>query len=359
MIKPTKWKRSGAWRFSNHGRMAWQLLLRMAVSAILLTWIFTRQADLAGALRVLQGAMPSFLALGFALFFVGELLTVYKWQILLRTVGVRCGFLDLTRAMLIGEFYSMFLPTSVGGDVCRIALTRSAAGSTSVAASAALMQRNTGMGGLLVLALVATSFVDTRFGLFSGPLAVFDRLITWFALIALVYMAINIVLLSEKARVLLWCRLAKPAAHLPLLGRLIRFADDFHVATRNMRLVFPAALLLSMLTQFLDCLMGWCAGQAISARLSVAQACVFVPAATLIALLPFSVNGIGLREVAYLTLTSQAGLSKEQAVALGTIHFACLVGLALIGGIWQLLSPAIVARENDKCAGRGADTSAP
>lgn len=324
----------------------WQFMLRVGVTVILLVWIFTRQADLVGALRVLGRAVPAYVALGFLLFLIGELITVYKWQLLLKSQGVHCRFFDLTRAMLIGEFYSMFLPSSVGGDVARIALTRAAAGSTSVAASAALMQRNTGMGGLLILALIATSLVEIRFGVFGGAVAAFDNLRTWFAVVAGVYAAINMVLFSERVRTLLWRRLAKPATHLPILARFISFADAFHGATGDMRKVFPVALLLSVLTQFLDCLMGWCAARAIGAPMSVTEACVFVPAATLTALLPLSVNGIGLREVAYLTLTSHAGLSKEQAVALSTIHFACLVGLAVIGGLWHLLSPAAVAGEH-------------
>lgn len=321
----------------------WPLLLRVGVSLILLSWVFTNQADLASAWATLRHARLSYVAAGFACFFVGELITVYKWQVLLRALGARCHFLALTRAMLIGEFYSMFLPTSVGGDVARIALTRAAAGGTSLAASAAIMQRNTGMGGLLILALVGTSLVRISLGLFSGPLVILNDLRTWFALLAVCYAAINVVLLSDRVRNALWTRWKSRCQENSFLGRTIAFADNFHAATRNMGGVFALALVISCVTQFLDCLMGWCASRAIGANLSVAEACVFVPAATLTALLPLSINGIGIREVAYVTLTKHAGLSPEQAVALSMIHFACLVMLALCGGIWHLLQPAAVA----------------
>jgi uncharacterized membrane protein YbhN (UPF0104 family) len=151
------------------------------------------------------------------------------------------------------------------------------------------------------------------------------------------------VLLSDRVRNALWTRWKSRCQENSFLGRTIAFADNFHAATRNMGGVFALALVISCVTQFLDCLMGWCASRAIGANLSVAEACVFVPAATLTALLPLSINGIGIREVAYVTLTKHAGLSPEQAVTLSMIHFACLVMLAVCGGIWHLLQPAAVA----------------
>lgn len=327
------------------GSVPWAFVLRLAISAILLSWVFTKQADIATAWQSLRHARWGYVLGGFFLFFIGELLTVYKWQLLLRVLGARCSFVSLTRAMLVGEFYSMFLPTSVGGDIARIALTRSAAGGTSPAASAALMQRNTGLGGLLILAIMGTTLAPVRLGLFSGPMAWLDELRIWFLAIGFAYICINVVLLSERAYAILWRRYKSLQHEKGIWARAVNFADRFHASSGHMRRVFALALVVSCATQFLDCLMGWCAARAVGTSLSVAEACVFVPAATLTALLPISVNGIGVREAAYVTLTKHAGLTAEQAVALSVIHFACLVLLALIGGIWHLLQPQAVARE--------------
>jgi uncharacterized protein (TIRG00374 family) len=346
------------WSLPSRGAVDWGMLARVAVSVILIVWISTRQADLAGVLRTLKGAHAGFIILGFALFLAGEVLTTIKWRLLLLAMGTRCALRDLLRAMLIGEFYSMFLPTSVGGDIARIALTRSAAGSTSAAASAAIMQRNTGMGGLLVLALAATSLANVRLGVFRGPLALLDEVRTWYALVALAYAAINVILLSERARGVVWGRLRRHSRRGGLLSRLIRFGDSFHGTTAEMRRMFPLALAISVATQFLDCVMAWGAARAIGAPMTLAQACVFVPAASLTALLPLSVNGIGIRELTYVTLTRTAGLAPEQAVAISTIHFACLVGLALIGGLWQFFEPTRVAGTHCPHAGAASDADA-
>ncbi len=328
-------------RLSNRekGNVSAGFLVRIAVSVVLLLWIFNSQASLTSVLATLRSAEIRLLILGFALFACGELLTVWKWQYLLRVTGTRCAFVPLMRAMLIGEFYSMFLPTSVGGDVARIVLTRRATGSTSTAASAALMQRNTGMGGLLMLALIATSIENLRLGVFSGALAWLDYVRTWYALITLAYIVVNVLLLSDRVRSTIWPRLKPLGAKSHAMEQLLGFADSFHGVTAGMARAIPLALFISLTTQFLDCIMGWCAGRAIGADISLTQACIFVPAATLTALLPVSLNGIGVRELAYITLLRAAGLSQEQALAISTIHFGCLLGLALIGGAWQLISP--------------------
>lgn len=338
MRRPT-WLWHARWAPRQGGRAWVGLLLRLAVSGLLLSWVFTRQADLNSAWRQLAGAKVGYVAGGFGLFALGEFLTILKWRLLLASQGVRCRLLFLTRAMLVGEFYSMFLPTSVGGDVVRIALTRTAAGSASVAASAALMQRNSGMGGLLVLALVAASLEPIQLGVFHGPWALLDDLRFWFGGVAVAYASVNAVLMSETVYRWIWSRRARRDRWPRLVDRVLSFSDRFHRSTQQLRSVFPAALGISVATQLLDCGMGWLAAKAIGAEISLSQACIFVPAATLTSLLPVSLNGIGVRELSYVALCQRIGLKAEQGIALSTIHFASLLGLAFLGGLWHIVAP--------------------
>ncbi len=41
-----------------------------------------------------------------------------RWQLLSRPLGFERTLLDYTRMYFVGMFFNLFLPTSVGGDVC-------------------------------------------------------------------------------------------------------------------------------------------------------------------------------------------------------------------------------------------------
>jgi uncharacterized membrane protein YbhN (UPF0104 family) len=52
-----------------------------------------------------------------------------------------------------------------------------------------------------------------------------------------------------------------------------------------------------------------------------------------LAALPLTLNGLGLRETAYLYLFGMAGVSREDAIALGLLYFAATMVGGLVGGI--------------------------
>ncbi len=58
---------------------------------------------------------------------------------------------------------------------------------------------------------------------------------------------------------------------------------------------------------------------------------VVVPLVTLLTLLPISVNGMGLREVGYMTLLAPVGIDGETAVLLAFLSFAVVTVASLAG----------------------------
>jgi uncharacterized membrane protein YbhN (UPF0104 family) len=77
---------------------------------------------------------PAPLAAAFAVSVVGVLISAEKWRGLLRRAGVRLSLAASARLYWIGMFVSNFLPTSVGGDAARLALTPAPEGRAAVAA---------------------------------------------------------------------------------------------------------------------------------------------------------------------------------------------------------------------------------
>ena len=60
----------------------------------------------------------------------------------------------------------------------------------------------------------------------------------------------------------------------------------------------------------------------------------------MVASLPLTLNGLGIRESAYLVLFGMAGMGKDDAIALGLLWFAAMVIAGLTGGIAFVTTPA-------------------
>lgn len=93
-------------------------LLKAIISLALIILLFKMvgNADWKTILKVLNPA----LILGMMLvYFGGQALSTLRWRILSSDVGLKDSFKNMYRDYLAGIFYSLFLPTSVGGDLVK------------------------------------------------------------------------------------------------------------------------------------------------------------------------------------------------------------------------------------------------
>jgi uncharacterized membrane protein YbhN (UPF0104 family) len=82
---------------------------------------------------------------------------------------------------------------------------------------------------------------------------------------------------------------------------------------------------------------------------------LIVPIANVVASVPLTLNGLGVRESAYLLMFGIAGMAHQDAVALGLLWFASTLVAGLSGMLPFVLTP--VPRPEDDSAGRGAEAS--
>ena len=315
------------------------LTLRLLVAALLLIIIFTMKAKLGETLRLMANAHVAWLAAAFALLLVGQGLSIWKWKLLLRGAGNQVRFSLLTRASFIGLFYNNFLPGSVGGDVAKLLLVQAHTAGRARAAASVFMQRNTGVAGLLLLGLPVALFFPVRLTFFPAPFLALNNMATWFAVVMAGYVAINALMLSRRAYALLWKYLARPEGGSPRLRhRVAEKVQRLHASLLLFRATLPSALVLSVFTQLLDCLIAYCVGLGLGIDLPFEFYLVCVPLITLAQLIPITLNGLGLRESLYLLLMGSAGVSPEAATGLSLLTFGLGFILSLSGGL-HLLRP--------------------
>jgi hypothetical protein len=120
-------------------------------------------------------------------------------------------------------------------------------------------------------------------------------------------------------------------ARVPLLGsRLAGVVEAARVYLRQPGLL-ASTTLLSLLVQLANVVLVWLIALGLGLDVSLGYMTVVVPLMTLLTLLPVSVNGMGLREVALVVLLGPAGVPAAAAVTLSLLTFAVYAALGLVG----------------------------
>ena len=132
-------------------------LLRLVISAVLLGWVGwkTDWAKFGEAFSSLR--LELWLA-GVALFALAQTISARRWQIITRALGFDKTMGQLTRYYFIGTYFSLLLPTSVGGDVYRAWKLDNHSGRRLKAFLSVFLDRLSGLMVLLTIGCLAVVF---------------------------------------------------------------------------------------------------------------------------------------------------------------------------------------------------------
>jgi glycosyltransferase 2 family protein len=303
-------------------------IVRLAVSAALMALLLA-VADIGRVAAVLASADPFMLLAAAGLFFLGILLFAYRWRLVLATLNADPPSVRfLSGAFLIGLFFNFFLPSTVGGDVARAELVRSRVRGRTEAYTSVLFDRFMAFNATLAISLAAAVVAWLRLGWFDPHVAV-----AW-----LVFAAGSAGFLVLVIR--------RPTLGKPVLNggglfhslrlRLAQVRGVLRGYMTDLRLVGPVFLLAVAVQLVALILVVWLLGKALEIRVPLLFHLIAVPIIELIALVPVSFNGIGLRESAYVLLYAQAGVAPEAALALSLAWTLLLFGFSLIGSLCWL-----------------------
>ena len=128
------------------------LLAKLLVMTGLLAVLY-RHVDFAAFRAALAGLKWGWLPLIYALFFLNTTLSSWKWQMLLRADGVRVPLGSLLASYLIGSFFNLFLPSSIGGDSYRV-VDASRHGGAAKSFASVFADRLTGFLALAIWAVI-------------------------------------------------------------------------------------------------------------------------------------------------------------------------------------------------------------
>jgi len=253
----------------------------------------------------------------------------WRWQRLLAARGVHDSLARLVRTYFVGYAAGQVLPTSLGGDASRIYETmRRHEGAAGAAAGTVLLERALGGVATLVLAAVGFALAVGRYDV-GGYL--------WVELAFVVgALAACIVLFSTRLHPLL--RRTQPLLRRLRLERPLR---EVYLSLHSFRADVPllsAMFSLTLVVQAVRVLAIWAAGKSVGVDLSPRPYYVMGPLLFLVMLVPFTVNGLAVRESFFVSFLGGLHVDANRAFATGFLFFVVTIALALPG-------VAIVVRE--------------
>ena len=309
--------------------------LQIIVTTALLVYVFQKAGLLTvdgwqKLLTTFSNANLYLVLLSVVLLPLMDLSSSFKWYLLSRACDFSVSLWRLYAYYIVGRFFSLVLPSSIGGDVVRVHELGRHTGRYADSAAIVFVERFSGLAVLVMLAVVAVA-VNLR--TFDMP---------WLTL----SLAIGAIGVGFVCWVIIDHRpynfVSKVAGErLPLVSLVLNKIGKL----RSAILVFrekPEALWIaivnSLIFYFLAILNVWVSTLAFDDSVKFSTMFVAVPVIMFIMNLPFSIGGIGLTEFAYSFTFGLFGIAPS--VALSTIVLMRIKTL-LAAGLGSLIYPLV------------------
>jgi hypothetical protein len=290
-----------------------------AVVGILIVLLLLIRADAHALIDSLRHADAREVALAFLVLLAGLVVNAFRWQLFLRPLGLALPPSDLVRLTFVGTFFNAFFPTGFGGDAYKSFRLRERAAGLAPPLATVTLDRLAGLAGLALLALAGCAW-----RLAAGSL---DRVVA-----AAFIFSVGVLVGSA---VLLWlasCRSTADGSPPAIPSRFRVFREAFATAGREPQAVrwgtvvgVVSALVLVAVNALL----------ADSLRISIPVAALpaIVLIATLTTALPFSINGLGFREAAYVWCLASYGIGHDRALAFALLVLTATLASSVVGGV--------------------------
>lgn len=280
-------------------RQLWRWVGTILSFVLLAVLFYFNREDVSSALWRIT---PANLVVSFSFVFLSRLMTVARWYTLLRTGGIEISFKDTAKLTFTGLFASNFLPTSVGGDVVRLAGAMQMGYDRAICLGSIAADRLVNMAGMSL----------------AAPLGLYQLIqlgaLPSFALIGFWQRGSDFVR-RTLASLKIWLRqpLALLTAFAFTLGNLLFTVGSYYFLVRGMQEYLPYWKLVGL------------------ASLSY-----------FIGLMPFTINGYGWHDLSVTALFSQIGGLNVGVCAVIAVLQRLMMMLASLPGAITL--PGVMAK---------------
>lgn len=247
-----------------------------------------------------------------------------RWREAVRRGGTELSVTRALRYTLVASFFNQTLPSTIGGDGVRLWLLARGHAGWQLAAYSVIVDR---VVGIIALAAVVVACLPWTLSLLTNPVG----------RTALIIIAVGCMAGGGAFLLLGWSRLLF----------LQRWAPTRHLAAASItaRRLFtePGSAIyvgvLSILIHLLTVMVAWCAAQSVAAPLTFLQALLLIPPIILIAVIPISIAGWGVREGAMAMAFGYASLPESDGLIVSLLFGVMYFVVGILGGVTWLFGP--------------------
>jgi hypothetical protein len=294
-----------------------------------LLWFALGRIDWAVVGLRLNAIVPLFGVAALIVLGLQPLLSAIRWRLIAGYSGFSMSVPQAYRLSLIGAFFNQTLPSSLGGDGARIWLLVKGGTAPSAATYSVLLDR---VMGVLWLIILAVACLPWSLAIISNPAGRVSLIIC-----ALGGLAAIGVFLSFGRLDAAWTRRWWATRHAGDVSRLawrLLSAPAAACAIAMLSLTLHAATVGAV----------WLIAQGVGAPLGIFQAVIVVPPILLIATVPISIGGWGVRETVMAVAFSFLGLAETDGVIVSVLFGAGAFIVGAVGGLVWILSAEKAAR---------------
>lgn len=294
--------------------------LKIAISAALLYWAF-RGVDLAALRGHFAKLDPIWAAIAVLALLAQIGFAGLRWSRVATQLDLAVPPAHAARFTLIAAFFNQALPSTIGGDAMRVWLVGRTDRRWKQAIYSVLVDRVAGVGYLALIVAICLPWSLERILAHEGQVAI---------------MAIGLGGVAAFPAILLlggW----RPRGALAEL-RLTRMALEIAAAAQRALFGRRSGALVagcSIVVHFLTVFSAWSLARAIAISPNALDFLFLIPPVMLIAMIPISVGGWGIRESAMVVAFGYAGMEQSQAFAVSVLIGAAGLVVGAIGGaVW-------------------------
>lgn len=298
-----------------------KFILRGLISIILLYYVISN-ANLNFIFEKIKNIRFSYYFLSQALEFLAIIITTWTWKLLLDAKTIPNSFSQLIRYNFTSRFFNTFLPTNIGGDIYRINQIRKDLNAKNDSVATVLIQRLFGVVALFSISIVSMFFLKDQL---SSNL----QLIIYVFFLILIF---SITVLFNK-------KIGKKLK--PYFGRIKILNINKHLTTfhhtlnsfKQSKVTLLKAALSALTFHLILIVKFYFISLALNINVPFTWFLMYIPLIKLILFLPISINGIGLKENAFIFFFARTELSSAEAVSISLFSYLYILINATIGMI--------------------------
>lgn len=292
-------------------------------------WYLQQKVDLRAAWEVCKTISPWWLGAAIGLLGVQVFVCGGRWKLVLWALRSHLPFFQAVELFVIGNFFGQVLPGAVGGDAVRIWKTHQAGLSLKTSVNSVLLERVVTVFGLVVLVAATQPLLLDRLSATTG---------------AWVFPALTVAGLIGMVVLTLLDRLPAALTHLRIVRGFMALAADSRLLFLKPKHALPT-LILTVFGHVNLALVVWALGRGIGAPVTALDCIVLVPPVVLVATLPISIAGWGVRENMMVLMFSSIGVAHEQSAAMSLLFGVASVVISLPGGLFWLRDKGDLTKE--------------